>query len=231
MAHETLHLDGSPLTVEHVEAVARHGRRIALADSVHPRINAARRAVEDVVRGTDAVYGINTGFGSLSRVRIPPADVRDLQRNLIRSHAAGVGEPLPRDVVRAMMLLLAASLSRGHSGVRLEVIERLLDMLNHDMTPVVPSRGSVGASGDLAPLAHAILALIGEGDVWYDGRRQSAAEAWQTIGTSPVELDAKEGLALINGTHLMAAQASLALADARRVFDAAMCAAAMSIDA
>jgi histidine ammonia-lyase len=231
MTHETLLLDGSPLTLDQVEAVARHGMPVALHDSTVRRLTAGRNHVETVAGGAEAVYGVNTGFGSLSRVRIPPADVRALQRNLIRSHAAGVGEPLPRDVVRAMLLLLAGSLSRGHSGVRVEVIKRILDMLNHDMTPIVPSRGSVGASGDLAPLSHAVLALIGEGDVWYEGRRRSAAEAWREIGTTPVELEAKEGLALINGTHLMAGCGALLCADIGRLFRAALLTAAMAIDA
>lgn len=181
--------------------------------------------------GGAAIYGVNTGFGSLSRQRISDANLAEMQRNLLRSHAAGVGEPLPDETVRAMLFLLAASLSRGCSGVRTVVVETILAMLNAGITPIVPSVGSVGASGDLAPLSHAALVLIGEGSARHAGRVTDGAEAMRRAGIEPIEVGAKEGLALINGTHLMAAQATLALADAERVFDAAACATAMSIDA
>ncbi|MBL8760463.1 MAG: histidine ammonia-lyase, partial [Phycisphaerae bacterium] len=178
-----------------------------------------------------AHYGVNTGFGSLARKRIDADDLRELQRNLIRSHAAGIGTPLPSDVVRAMLLLTAASLARGHSGVRAEVVERLIAMLNAGLTPLVPSIGSVGASGDLAPLSHVALALIGEGEVIADNRIQPAGAAMRARGIEPVVLEAKEGLALINGTHLMAAQGALACHDFELLFRAALVAGAMSIDA
>lgn len=186
--------------------------------------------MQSVDRG-GAIYGVNTGFGSFSRKRISGADLEAMQRNLIRSHAAGVGPPLPDDVVRATMLLLAASLCRGNSGVRPFVAEAITDALSRGVVPVIPETGSVGASGDLAPLAHIALVLIGEGQARYDGKSVPGAEALRRAGIEPLVLGAKEGLALINGTHLMAAQASLLLADVDRLFDAALCAAAMSIDA
>lgn len=176
-------------------------------------------------------YGINTGFGSLSRQRISSDALRDVQRNLVRSHAAGVGEPFPADIVRGLMLLLAASLARGNSGVRAVVVESLIAMLNAKITPVVPSVGSVGASGDLAPLAHVALVLLGEGEAMHAGRVVKGADALKAAGVAPVTLEAKEGLALINGTHLMAARGALLVQDFDRLFDAALVAAAMSIDA
>lgn len=230
--HETqLTLDGGPLTIEQVVSVARGGAEVTLGSPAIQRINAARGAVEERLRDGRAIYGINTGFGSLSRVRIEGDAVRDLQRNLVRSHAAGVGDLLPDDVVRAMMLVLAASLARGHSGVRRETVQTILDLLNRRVTPVVPSRGSVGASGDLAPLAHVALGLMGEGRCRAGGILQPIAGAMRVRDINPVELDAKEGLALINGTHFMTAMAALALHDIDRVVSAATIAAAMAIDA
>jgi histidine ammonia-lyase len=190
----------------------------------------SRRVVEAALSDGLSHYGINTGFGSLSRQRIGQTDLRTLQRNLIRSHAAGVGEPLPAEVVRAMMTLLAASLCRGRSGTRPLLAESIVAMLNADIVPIVPSLGSVGASGDLAPLAHVALCLLGEGDVMTPSGTTTAAAALQRTGLCPVTLEAKEGLALINGTHLMAAQAALACADAQVLFDWALDAGAMSID-
>lgn len=191
----------------------------------------ARAAVEAHATGNDPLYGINTGFGSLSRKRIAPDQIREVQRNLIRSHAAGVGEPLPDDVVRAMMLILAGSLSRGRSGVRIEVIGLLLDMLNAGVTPIVPSRGSVGASGDLAPLAHCALVMIGEGHARFNGKDRTGTDALREAALVPITLEAKEGLALINGTHMMCATAALAMGDIARLNDAALIATAMAIDA
>lgn len=176
------------------------------------------------------MYGVNTGFGSLSRVRIDPASLGDVQRNLVRSHAAGVGAPLRRDEVRAMMVVLAASLARGASGVRVELIEAIVALLNRNITPVVPSRGSVGASGDLAPLAHVALALLGEGRVEYAGVTEPIGRALVALGMRPIALEAKEGLALINGTHLMSGLGALALGDLDRLLDAALTAGALSID-
>ena len=224
-------LDGGPLKLEEVEQVARHGRGVELGRNARGSVAASREVVDRHAADRRAMYGINTGFGSLSRRRIDPQQLADLQRNLVRSHAAGIGEPLGDDVVRAMMLILAASLSRGLSGVRVELIERLVSMLNAGVMPFVPSRGSVGASGDLAPLAHLALVLIGEGQASHDGHLQSGSDALRAARLSPITLAAKEGLALINGTHMMTALASLLLRDVERTFAAAVTACAMAIDA
>ncbi|MGA1266814.1 MAG: histidine ammonia-lyase [Phycisphaerales bacterium] len=228
---DTLPLDGTPLSVDQVHGVAHGRRRVELDPQARRDVEMARAAVDRVAAESRPVYGVNTGFGSLAHVRVEPGMLRALQRNIVRSHAAGVGDPLSVPLVRAMLLLLAASLSRGRSGVRVVVVERLIDLLNHGITPVVPERGSVGASGDLAPLAHASMALLGEGDVLVQGRRQPAAEALRSAGLAPIDLEAKEGLALLNGTHLMAARGALAFAALDPVLDAAIGAAAMSIDA
>jgi histidine ammonia-lyase len=174
---------------------------------------------------------VSTGFGQLSSVHIDAADAAQLQVNLLRSHAIGSGEPLDAEVVRGMLLLLASSLRRGYSGVRVELVELLLGLLERDVVPVIPRRGSVGSSGDLAPLAHLGLVLIGEGEALVGGERLPGAAALARAGLSPVTLQAKEGLALINGTHLMAAAGGLALRDARRVLDAAVVAMALSLEA
>src|ERR687897_1198674 len=214
-----------------LEAIARGAPPPPLDAGDRKRITAGRAVVEDALAEGRVVYGVSTGFGQLSSVRIDAADAAQLQVNLLRSHAVGSGEPLPREVARGMMALLAASLRRGHSGVRVEVVELLLAMLERDVVPVIPSRGSVGSSGDLAPLAHLGLVLIGEGEALVDGERMPGAAALERAGLSPVALQAKEGLALINGTHLMAAAGALALRDARRVLDAAVVAVALSLEA
>jgi histidine ammonia-lyase len=224
-------IEGEELSAEEVEEVARHGRQVTLGAAARGRLGASRADLEHAIAAGEVLYGVNTGFGSLSKQRIEGAQLREIQKNLILSHAAGVGELLPRDVVRAMMLLLVASLSRGFSGVRPLVVERLVSLLNAGVTPCVPSVGSVGASGDLAPLAHAALVLLGEGEAWVGEQRRSGRDALVHLGCQPLELEAKEGLALINGTHLMAASAALLLQDVERVVAAAFCAAAMSIDA
>lgn len=219
-----LSLDGSPLTITQVVSVARDGGRVAVGAKVTQRLNAMRAKLEALTTDGNAYYGINTGFGSLARTRIDSEKLRELQANLIRSHAAGVGEPLAEDIVRAMMLLLAASLARGHSGVRPIVVETIIAWLNAGLTPVVPSLGSVGASGDLAPLAHAVLAMMAEAPTM-DGRTP------QNAGIEPLTLEAKEGLALINGTHLMAARATLLVHDFDRLLTSALVANAIAIDA
>lgn len=232
MPEQQVIVDGSALSPAQVEAVSRAGAKVLIGEAAQAAMAASRRVVEAHLADGRAHYGINTGFGSLSRTRVDGADLAALQRNLVRSHAAGVGTPLPADVVRGMMLLLAASLARGRSGVRPEVARTLVGMLNAGITPVVPEVGSVGASGDLAPLAHVALALIGEGEVTVGaGGVRRADAALKAAGLEPVSLEAKEGLALINGTHLMAARGALLVQDAERVFDAALAAAAMSIDA
>jgi len=218
-------------TLEQLEAVARGALPPALEPADRERIAAGRAVVEDVLGAGRAVYGVTTGFGQLASVRIDAADAAQLQVNLLRSHAVGSGEPLDAEVVRGMLLLLASSLRRGHSGVRVELVELLLGLLERDVVPVIPSRGSVGSSGDLAPLAHLGLVLIGEGEALVGGERMPGAAALARAGLSPVALEAKEGLALINGTHLMAAAGALALRDARRVLDAAVAAVALSLEA
>lgn len=225
-----LTLDGGPLTIEGVVQVARHDRPVRIGDGATRRIAASRSRVEACLSDGQAHYGINTGFGSLSQQRVGRDDLAQLQINLVRSHAAGVGEPLPREIVRAMLLLLAASLSRGLSGVRPAVVERLVGLLNAGVTPVVPSIGSVGASGDLAPLAHAALVLMGEGSADVRGRVLRGVDALRQAGVAPLALEAKEGLALLNGTHLMAARGALLCADFERLFHTATIACAMSID-
>ncbi|MBB47023.1 MAG: histidine ammonia-lyase [Phycisphaerae bacterium] len=229
--HTTVTLDGSPLTIDEVEAVARFDASVSIAPSARENVLQARAVVAKAAEHVDPVYGLNTGFGSLSKVRIDPEQVHEIQRHIVRSHAAGVGEALPNDVVRGMMLLLAGSLSRGHSGVRIETVERLVWHLEHDVIPVVPSRGSVGASGDLAPLAHVALALIGEGTCRVSGEVVDTIDALRNASLEGLVLEAKEGLALLNGTHLMAATGALCCADAARLIETAIMGTAMSVDA
>lgn len=224
-------LDQGALSIDSVVRVARQGGRVEVSSKSIAAMKKSREVVERALKDGQPHYGINTGFGSLSKQRIGEADLAALQRNLVRSHAAGVGEPLPRDVVRAMLLLLAASLARGLSGVRPVVCETIVAMLNKGVTPVVPSIGSVGASGDLAPLSAAALVVIGEGEAEVGGRIVKGAVALRKAGIKPVELSAKEGLALINGTHLMAGWGSLIAHEASTLFGAAAVATAMSIDA
>jgi histidine ammonia-lyase len=225
-----IELGAKPLTLEDVERAAREPIDVRLSAAAREKVAASRRVVEQALRDGKAVYGVNTGFGELKDKRIPPEDVRRLQVNLLRSHRAGVGPAAPRGVVRAMLLLRAASLAHGYSGCRAEVIEALLALLARDVTPVVPLEGSVGASGDLAPLAHLAAVLTGEGEAWLGDRRMPAALALRGAGLQPLELEAKEGLALINGTQLSTAIASLACVGAGRVWEAGMAAAALSTE-
>jgi histidine ammonia-lyase len=223
-------INGQALTSAEVLAVARHYAHVALGDESISRIQAARAVIDTISAENQKVYGVTTGFGHLGRVRIPQDQLKELQHNLLRSHSAGVGEPLSEEITRAMMLLLAASLGRGNSGARQEIVETLLGMLNEKIYPTIPSRGSVGASGDLAPLAHLGLVLIGEGEAIYNGQCLTGVEALQQAGLTPLQLHAKEGLALINGTHLMEAIAVLALSDAQILMRTAEVACAMSIE-
>lgn len=224
-------LSGQPLLVDDVVAVARTGRKVALDPSAAIRLDQARKALLNTIADGRPYYGVNTGFGSLSQTRVDDDVLGDLQRNLIRSHASGMGAPLPDEVVRAMMLTLAASLSRGVSGVRSSVVSSIVGLLNGGIVPLVPETGSVGASGDLAPLSHVALALIGEGRVRVEGVECDTAQALDRAGLKPVVLQAKEGLALINGTHLMAGRSSLVIHDFECVYRAALVANAMSMDA
>jgi histidine ammonia-lyase len=218
----TVVLDGHSLTIADVVAVARHATPVGIAGSARSGVEASRRAVETAVARGDTIYGVNTGFGKLAHVRVPPDHLRDLQRNLIRSHASGVGEPLAVDAVRAMMLLRANVLVRGTSGVRFVVPELIVAMLNKKVHPAVPSQGSVGASGDLAPLSHLALAMIGEGA---DGA------ALKDAGLTPITLEAKEGIAFVNGTQAQTGLAALAVHDAWILWRTAHAAAAMSLEA
>src|SRR5947209_8400835 len=229
--HTAVLLDGQALTQADVLAVARSSTPVTIGDHALRRIQAAHLVIDTIAGEGKKVYGVTTGFGHLSSVRIPHSQLVELQHNLLRSHASGVGEPLAEEIVRAMMLLLAASLARGNSGVRVEIVQMLVALLNGRIHPVIPSRGSVGASGDLAPLAHLALVIVGEGEAICNGQRYTGAEALQQAGLTPLHLHAKEGLALINGTHLMEAIAMLALADARVLIQTAEVACAMSIEA
>ncbi|HLF84889.1 MAG TPA: aromatic amino acid lyase, partial [Blastocatellia bacterium] len=207
-----IEIDGASLTLEQTAGVA-DGAEVSLAWSARGRIERARQFVEDIVARGEVVYGINTGFGALADVTIPPEKLRELQVNLVRSHSCGVGEPLPERVVRAMMLQRANVLAKGYSGCRIEVIVTLLRMLNARVHPVIPSRGSVGASGDLAPLAHLALVAIGEGEAVQGGQRMKGGDALKAANIEPLALAAKEGLALLNGTQAMTAVGGLALLD------------------
>jgi histidine ammonia-lyase len=224
-------LTGADLTVADVEAVARAGAPARLDLHARARMEEARAVVERLVAAGEVVYGITTGFGDLAGTYIPPADARQLQENLLVSHAVGVGQPLPRDVVRAMLLLRANTLALGHSGCRPLIVDRLLTFLAAGIHPVVPAQGSVGASGDLAPLAHLALPLIGRGEVELDGTVMPGLIALRETGIEPLTLEAKEGLALLNGTQLMSALGALLLADADRLARTASVAAAQSVDA
>ncbi len=226
-----IELNGNTLTIEQLVAIADDRVAVMLAAGARERVAAARRVVDARAAGDAPVYGVNTGFGSFAETRIDRDDLAALQVNLVRSHAAGVDAPLPVRAVRASMALRANVLAKGYSGIRVDTLEALIAALNLGVHPYVPSRGSVGASGDLAPLAHIALCLIGEGDVWDDRERTSARAALAAAGLAPVTLGAKEGLALINGTQVSAAVAALALAGAERLARAADVTAALSIDA
>jgi histidine ammonia-lyase len=223
-------LDGSSLTLDDLVAIAYDEAPVSLADAARARVRAAREVVDAAAQLDAPVYGINTGFGNFANVRIPHESLAELQLNLLRSHAAGVGEPLSIPAVRATMALRANVLAKGFSGIRVETLELLLALLNHRVHPVVPSRGSVGASGDLAPLAHLALVLIGEGEAWHNGERGTGAGALARIGVAPASLAAKEGLALINGTQPSTALLGLTLAGALQLARTADIAAALSID-
>src|SRR5690242_5769119 len=227
----TLELDGRPLTLADIVSVAVGCRSVAIAASAYPGMEASRRVVENLLARGETAYGINTGFGKLSDVRIEPDQIEDLQHNLVRSHSCGLGEPLPGDEVRAMMLLRANVLAKGLSGARPIVAETLVAMLNARVQPVIPAKGSVGASGDLAPLAHLALSLIGEGQVFFEGMRLESSQALVRAGITPLRLAAKEGLALLNGTQAMAGVGALALARALRVAELFDLAGAMSLEA
>jgi histidine ammonia-lyase len=223
-------IDGDTLELEEVAAISRAEARVELAPAARERVRAARRLVEARLGDGQPHYGINTGFGTLAEVRIADGDLVRLQRNLVLSHAAGVGDPLPVPEARALVLLRANVLAKGYSGVREELVDLLAEMLNRGVTPVVPERGSVGASGDLAPLAHLALVAIGEGEAWVEGRRMPGAAALRAAGLGPVVLAPKEGLSLVNGTQAMTAVGALTLLRAEALSRVADVAGAMTLE-
>ncbi len=224
-------LSGRPLALSDLARVASEQVPVEIAPAAHPAIAASRRVIEEILARNEVIYGVSTGFGKLADVHVPREQSAQLQVNLVRSHACGVGRPLSIPEVRAMMLLRANVLTLGFSGIRREVIELLAAMLNRGVVPVVPEKGSVGASGDLAPLAHLALATIGEGESFYENERLPGAEALDRAGLQPVELQAKEGLALLNGTQAMHAVGGLALHRAQRLARVADIAGAMTLEA
>jgi histidine ammonia-lyase len=226
-----LRLSGQCLPLAEIARVACEHEAVEIAPEAHSAIHASRRVIEDIVARRQVIYGVSTGFGKLSDVHIPPDKLEQLQVNLVRSHACGVGRPLSEPEVRAIMLLRANVLILGFSGIRLEVIQLLVEMLNHRVWPVIPEKGSVGASGDLAPLAHLALSLLGEGEAFLEDERMPATEALQSAGLAPTDLQAKEGLALLNGTQAMHAVGGLGLWRAERLARIADVAGAMTLEA
>jgi histidine ammonia-lyase len=226
-----MQLSGTPLTLEEIASVAAGSSGIELSGAAIDRIRATRAVVERVLSKGQVVYGVNTGFGKLADIRIPDSELDELQLDLVRSHACGLGLPLSEAETRAMMLLRANVLALGYSGCRVELVEALLKMLESGVLPYVPEKGSVGASGDLAPLAHLALSMIGEGESWYHGQLLNGGEALRAAGLAPVRLAAKEGIALLNGTQAMGAVGGLALFRALRVAALADLAGAMSLEA
>jgi histidine ammonia-lyase len=231
MVKQQIELDGGPVERSQVVAVADRAADVTLGEVARRKMDASRAVVERAITEHRVVYGITTGFGALATTSIGVDRVDELQHRLVRSHAAAVGDPLDDRIVRAMLLLRARTLSQGHSGVRPVVAERLLDLLRHDVLPVVPSHGSVGASGDLAQFAHLSLPLIGEGSVRYLGEVHRSADVLDRIGVQPLSLEAKEGLSLLNGTEGMLAIGVLALDQATQLLDAADAACALTVEA
>lgn len=226
-----VYVDGETLTIEDIVAVARHDAKVEIRKKARDKVKKCRRFLERLVKEKRVVYGVTTGFGALGNITIAPKNMKELQLNLIRSHSAGVGKPLEKDSVRAMMLLRVNTLAKGHSAVRLETLETLVHMLNKGVHPIIPEKGSVGASGDLAPLSHMTLVLMGEGQAEYKGEVMNGGEAMRKAGIQPVKLDAKEGVALNNGTQFMTAIATLTVYDAERLVKIAEVATALSLEA
>jgi histidine ammonia-lyase len=228
---KTLKLGHGDLTLEEISEVARHGRKVELSPAAVKKINLAHTFLQTKVKSGQTLYGVNTGFGLLSNVKIPPRDIETLQYNLLRSHACGTGAYLKDEQVRAMLLLRATNLAQGHSGVSLGLVKQILACLNRGICPLIPEQGSVGASGDLAPLSHLALVLIGEGRARVKGREMTGLQALKKARLKPIRLGPKEGLALINGTQFMTAIGTLALLDAEYLFDLADVIGAMSVEA
>jgi len=227
----TLSLDGGTLSFPDVVRVARNRVRVQLAPAAADRLRHTRTVVDGLVATGQVVYGLTTGVGDLRTTRIAPQDAKQLQRNLLMSHAVGVGPALPEDVVRAAMLVRVNQFAQGSSGVRVQIATALLDLLNADIYPRIPEKGSLGASGDLAPSAHMGLVLIGSGEVVRDGQLLAGGDALRAVGLQPVDLEAKDGLSILNGTHFMTGAGALLLADAERVLKTADLVLAMSVEA
>jgi histidine ammonia-lyase len=230
MKKTTIGLNGNDLSILDIIAITRYNKEVSLSNEAKERINKAAKIVQDILKEKRVVYGVTTGFGYLQNNVISPQDAEKLQHNLIISHAAGVGPEFSHEVVRGMMVLQINKFARGHSGIRLKVVSLLLDFLNMNITPVVPSRGSLGASGDLAPLAHLALVLIGKGHAYYEETRIPGSLALEKAGLSPVKLIAKEGLSLLNGTQAMTSVAAIAVEDAEYLVKIANLAASMSME-
>jgi len=228
---KTVDIDGESLTLKEIVLVARKHAKVELAQKAKAKVKQSRRILEKLIRKKKTIYGVTTGFGAFGNITIPSEKTRELQLNLIRSHCVGVGAPASTEVVRAMVLLRANTLAKGYSGIRLETLETLIDMFNKGVHPIVPEQGSVGASGDLAPLSHMTLVMMGEGEAEYKGERMSGKEAFKAAEIKPVKLEAKEGVALNNGTQFMTAIGALAIYDAERLVETAEAAAALSLDA
>jgi histidine ammonia-lyase len=224
-------LDGRELSLETIEAIAVVGARVSVSDEARARVVAARECVDRQFAAGAIIYGVTTGFGRMANVVIDRSDAAQLQRNLVRSHSAGTGEALSEAFVRAAGVLRVSSLAAGHSGIRVETLDMLVEILNRGVTPLVPAQGSVGASGDLAPLAHMTLTLMGEGEAFFGGELMASAEALRLAGLAPLELAPKEGLSLINGTEVMTGIAALSLLRAERLLAAADVVGAMSLEA
>ncbi len=231
MSRSKIVLTGDTLTIDEVVNVARYNQPVKLGSQAKKRVETAARLVSEWVESGEVIYGVTTGFGPFSEIIIPPEKSSELQWSLIISHATGVGNPLPTEVVRAAILLRANTLAKGYSGIQPQTLDLLIALLNEGVHPIIPEKGSVGASGDLAPLAHLVLVLIGEGHAEYRGEIFSGAEALRHAGLKPIELAQKEGIALINGTQIMTAIAALAVVDAKNLVASAEIAAAMSIEA
>ena len=231
MQLEFIFLDGETLTRQQIERIVQGNARVKLSDIAKENVLKSRERIEVQLKNGAVIYGVNTGFGQLATIRIHDEDNELLQLNLLRSDATGVGEPFPVEVVRTMMILRANALARGYSGIRLETLELLLALINQHVTPVVPSQGSVGASGDLAPLSHLALVLVGEGKAYYNGQLYPGVEALKLAGLSPVVLKAKEGLALVNGTQAMGALGVVTLNEVERIGVAADMAASLTMEA
>ncbi|MGD9899440.1 MAG: histidine ammonia-lyase [Calditrichaceae bacterium] len=230
MTDRKLLIGEQDLTLDDIKFFLKSNPLIAFEESVRKKINESRQIIKDIVGSGKVVYGVNTGFGKFADVKIKKEETAELQRRLVLSHAAGVGNPMPVETVRLMMILKIKNLSQGYSGVRIEVVQMLADLLNKGITPVVPEKGSVGASGDLAPLAHMALVLIGEGEAFYEGKRIESKEALRRAGLKSLVLEAKEGLAILNGTQAIQAQGIRALIQAKNLVKSADIIGAVSLE-